>query len=454
MPQHADNPDIQRALDWFLSFLDPDEWIARKDAIENHLEQTFTIHKSREEAGTPKPVSINTDTMGWYLYLAETALMDITRYEPIQGARVLPIFERLGTDLAELTQIEGIERKVQNLLGKDRGTPDSGLFEIVVALLWKRNGWEHVELIPEAPPEKRPDICARSGDTEWFIECKRMAKTSGYSQREREKWLRMWRQIADFMTDRRMPFVLDIVFHVELETLPDEFVRDELAGKLPLLVSFPCNIISNDIWDVRVWTVDFDAANRHLHKNYVKYPSDQLTELIAGKGHRDPNKGFTCVVGGNKVRIGGGRGNNRYMDTMDFAAGAFWDCDADRAIERKARDIRARLSEAVEQLPDDKPCVVHVGLETLDGVSVEAERYQRIFNTVRKFDARGKDLQWVFCHLYQSYAPPEKAWVMDETAYYFSHSDYADDKPLSNIATLAPSECFNEDGVHWLKDAP
>lgn len=97
---------------------------------------------------------------------------------------------------------------------------------------------------------------------------------------------------------------------------------------------------------------------------------------------------------------------------------------------------------------------MHVGLETLDGVSVEAERYQRIFNTVNNFDSRGKDLRWVFCHLYQSFAPPEEAWVMDETAYYFSHSSAANQKPLDNIATLAPSECFNEDGVHWLKDAP
>ena len=451
MVVNAEIPEIQRALNWFLAFLDPDEWQSRKEAIEEHLESVLSPRASREEAATLEPVSVNTDKMGWYLYLADTALNDPTKYEPIQGARVLPIFQRLGTDFEHLSEIEGIDDKVRHFLSAGSGNPDSGLFEILVALLWKKNGWPEVALVPEAPPEKRPDIRANSKNVEWAIECKRLAKSSGYSQLEREKWLRMWRHLSAYLIEKKIPAVLDIVFHVELETLPDEFLREELAGKLPLVLP-PCTMISNDQWEVRVSAVDFDAARRHLRKHLVKYPSDQLAELVAG--YRDPNRGFTSVVGGRFGRIGGGRGNNRFLDAMDFAAGAFWHCDAERAIERKARDIRGHLSEAVRQLPHNVRSVVHIGLETLDGVLVEAERYRRIFNTVRGFDPSGKDLRWVYCHLYQSYAPPDETWVFDETVYYFSHTDFVDDKPLSHTGTIVPKEHTADSGVHWLRDTP
>jgi hypothetical protein len=159
-------------------------------------------------------------------------------------------------------------------------------------------------------------------------------------------------------------------------------------------------------------------------------------------------------VEGQAVRIGEGCVNNQYLDTMDFAAGAFWHCDAERAIERKARDIRGHLAEAVEQLPKDTPCVVHVGLETLDGGLVELERYRRIVNSVSLFDARGKDLRWIYCHLYQSYAPPDQGWVIDETVYYFSNDRLQGEEPLSNRATILNEDETASSGVHWLREPP
>jgi len=235
--ENLNSLEVQRALDWFLSFIDPVEWRRRKEAIEQQLEAVHSFRASPEEAITLEPVAItiNSDRIGWYLYLAETALTEATKYEPIQGARILPIFERLGADFEQLIRIGGIEDKVMRMLSLEMANPDSGLFEILVALLWKKNGWREVEFVPESPPEKRPDIKASSRNAEWAIECNRLAKSSEYSQRERKKWLRMWRYLRDFLIDRRIPAVLDIVFHVELETLPDDFLREQLTGKLSLV---------------------------------------------------------------------------------------------------------------------------------------------------------------------------------------------------------------------------
>jgi len=156
--------------------------------------------------------------------------------------------------------------------------------------------------------------------------------------------------------------------------------------------------------------------------------------------------------------MGDGPGNNVFLDELSFAVGAFWNCDAERSTERKARDIRRHLAEAVRQLPDGERGVVHIGLETLDGQIVEAERYARIVNTVRSFDARGKDLRWVYCHLFQSYAPPHDCWIIDETVYYFGRSDQADCEPIARRSAVVREDESNSDNpgvsVHWLRPTP
>ena len=447
----AERARLQRLLDWFVESIGADEWNARKQAIEDHLEQSHTPVAMTTAETELASLSVSADRIGWYLYLLDMTINDPWRSEPTQGARILPTFQRLADDFNLLVSIEGVEAKRDRLLSVERRNPDSGLFELLVALLWKRNRWKRVAFIPEAPPAKRPDLEAQSKTQIWTIECKRLSKSSSYSEAERTKWLRMWRPLRELLVNRGYPVVLEIAFHVELQTLPDDFLVDQLAGKLALAVP-PRSLVSNETFDVRVGRVDFARIRRHLTRNYVKHPSPQLNELIAGR--IDPNRGFTAVVEARMVRVGTGRGNNRFVDEIGFAAGCYWHCDAERSIERKARDIRTRLSEAVNQIPPGRLGVVHIGLETLDGIMVEAARYRRIMETVSTFDLRGKNVRWVYCHLYQSYALPDMPWVLDETVYYFGKQKPGKSRPLKRTGTIVPSTDLDGPGVHWLKPPP
>jgi hypothetical protein len=393
----------------------------------------------------------NEDRIGWYLYLVETSLYAPSRTEVNQAARVLPVFSRLGSDLALLQTIDGIEAKAAKMLDVSNEHPDSGLFEMLIALLWARNGWKNVVFIPANATEKRPDIRAATGAEEWFVETKRMTTNSEYSQKERDKWLRMWNRLRDALIASRLPVVLDITFHVELETLDDNFARDQLAGKLRF-VTCPCELISNEYWTVRVSFVDFDRIREHFARYYVKSHSRQLQELVGGRWQR--GRGFTMVLNAPTVRIGEGCVLNEYVEEIRWAAGAHWHCDAERAYEKKARDIRSHLSKAVEQLPAGGRGVVHVGIETFDGEFVEAERFERILKTTAMFDPNGKDLRWVYCHLYEAYAPPDKAWYFDETIYQFGASNSPNPEPLTLRASVVPNEVGAAPGVHWLRDAP
>jgi len=444
------DPDVARSYNWLISFLDTREWESRKFRIETYLNNVLDAKVTRENATELKPVAIYDDKIGWYLYLAETYLYYPNKYEPTQGARVVPIFKRIGIDLDIIQSIADVDARVGNLLFPNKINADSGLFELLAALLWARNGWK-VSFIKEDPRKKTPDFKASSNGDEWYIECKRLAKSSRYSLREREKWLSMWRHLVGLLIDYRMPIVLDIVFHVELISLPDSFLVDELFGRLKLVTS-PCQLIDNEIWTVSVDYVDFDRVKAHLKHNFVKFPSDQLNELIAGR--RDPNRGFTSAIVGKCVRIGEGVGNNQYLDELSFAVGAFWSCDAAEAIETKARDIRAHLASAVQQLPDSSKSVIHVGLETLDGWLVEAERYYRIIRTVQQFDSNGKNLQWIYCHLFQPYAPPDQDWVFNETVYYFGKNQPGIVEPLKLRSMIVPENDDSRDGVHWMRNAP
>ena len=145
---------------------------------------------------------------------------------------------------------------LERLLGSDRGQPDGGLFELLIALVWKRNGYSTVEFIPETSHRKTPDFLARSDRDEWYVECKRLQKRSEYSEREREKWLAMWSPFAQHLARNGHSLVFDVTFHVELETLPDDYLMEHLAGELRFL-SFPCRIVSNDTWDVTAKPVDY-----------------------------------------------------------------------------------------------------------------------------------------------------------------------------------------------------
>ena len=84
---------------------------------------------------------------------------------------------------------------------------------------------------------------------------------------------------------------------------------------------------------------------------------------------------------------------------------------------------------------------------------VEETRFVRNRLNVSTIDPRGKDLRWVYCHLFQFYSPPRDFWVVDETVSYFG-TDAGSIQPLSSHRIFSSDEPRPEDGVHWRKPVP
>lgn len=450
VPIYKDD-DIQRALKWFLSFMSEIGWATRKAAVEKVVQiEIRTTRSTSTSLSEMLPLSVSDDKIGWYLYLMECLLYDITKYELVQGARVAPIFKRIGIDLEIVKNVGGIETKIKRLLKKEKSQADETLFEILVALVWAKNGWE-VSFIPEEPPYKRADLLAKRGTEEKYIECKRQNKSSAYSENERDKWLTMFSFIKNDLIEKNI--LLDVVFHVELSTLDDKFIQEQLSGKLQLIVA-PSHIISNEFWDVHVSFVDIKAINDHLDHYYVKNASTQLQYLIGGE--KKDSTGFTSGMMAKYVTVGDSGGNNLYVERIEKAFGAHWKCDCLEAINAKARDIWKQLKAAVSQIPADSKAVIHVGIETHDGPDVDNERLAKISKTVSVWDDDGtENVEWVYCHFFQSYAPPDQVWVIDETITSFSKDKDHRNNPLGEGAFLIiPWDVPDDDDVHWHKPQP
>lgn len=444
-----DDDDVIKAWKWMMSFISVNDWQKRKANIEGRIAMEFRTAEPFSEALTGGTLLvIKDDVIGWYLYLVDMLINEPHKYEYFQGARVIPIFKRLGMRLDMLKNIDGIENRIKDLLKKRRHEADALLFELLTALLWAENGFE-VGFIPEKQGEKTPDIFAKKNGQNWNIECKRQTKTSDYTYKETAKRQKMISYINQVLLERNI--LLNIVFHVELETLPDTFLRDLLLGKLKGAV---CGkIISNSEVDIDLEFVDIPYIKNHLQDFPIKHNTPMLNQLI-GKKAVD-NKSFTCGLHAKFFRVGEGEVNNLYISDISHAYGVYWYCDANEALWAKARDIKNQLHKAIQQFNSNDYGVIHIGLETFDGPEVEKTRFEKIEQTIGKIDPSKTKLRWIFCHFFQAYSPHDQDWVFDETVSTISSYLNPVKAPLSIKLMIVPEDGDTLDDVsHWERPLP
>jgi hypothetical protein len=440
MKDWEEDVDVRSAVDWFLSYFEAGEWERRRVSAEDYLRSLSDVNPVPGRRLTGDQIRVAPDLFAWYLTLAETYLTRPEEYDHTQGARVIPIFSILGRDIALLKQIQGVDERVRRMVSNKGESPDSGLFELLVGGAYARNGWSEIAFVPESPHQKTPDLSVRKKvGRKRFIECKRLSMVSGYHRDEHKRWLNMWPPLSEYLRRLEMPLLLEIIFHVELRHLDEEFLSRELLPKLRLIVR-PGVIIDNDVWAVAVSVIDLDDVREKLRAQYYKVNSSSLCFLLTGEDLRY-NKQFTSLIEASF--------EGKYVDDIRFAAGAVWSCDAEAAIRTKARDIRAQLSRAITQLPAGEHGIVHVGLETLEGYRVERERMQRIANTVFNFNTLGKKVDWIYCHLLGASVPPDRNWLFDETVFTFPR-DRRLIPPLKPPFLVASDEETFRRGVHWV----
>ncbi|RRA95575.1 hypothetical protein EG242_05500 [Paenimyroides viscosum] len=109
-----EDQDVINAFLWLRSFLSDEDWNQRKEAIENKLSYDFRISNPFSEPLTEGTLLLdNNDQIGWYLYLVHTLLYEPHKYEYFQGARIIPIFKRLGMNLNEVKNMKVSKKRLE-----------------------------------------------------------------------------------------------------------------------------------------------------------------------------------------------------------------------------------------------------------------------------------------------------------------------------------------------------
>ena len=444
-----EDQDVINAFLWLRSFLSDEDWNQRKEAIENKLSYDFRISNPFSEPLTEGTLLLdNNDQIGWYLYLVHTLLYEPHKYEYFQGARIIPIFKRLGMNLNEVKNIEGIQKKVRDLLKKRRAEADAILFEILTALLWVRNGWQ-VKFLEEGKGGKSPDILASKNNEELQVECKRQRKTADYTYKETQKRLKMVSYLREELLKHNI--LLDVEFHVELISLPDTYLKDLLLNKIQEIKKAGL-IVSNNEVTIYASFIDINRISKYLEKNFVKNNSPQLCDLIAQKAV--DYSGFTSGFSGNFFRVGEGEANNLYIAEIANAFGVNCRSMAPEAVTAKARDTKTQIMGAIKQFNTESEGVIHVGMETYDGQEVEMERLKKTSKTLESINPSETNLRYIYYHFFQAYTRPDQIWIFDETVDKVSSLKQAV-FPLENSFLVVDGDDDSlMDISHWNRELP
>ena len=443
-----DDQDVIDAFIWLKSFLSEEDWNQRKEAIEKKISYDFKTTNPFSDPLTEGTLLLgDNDQICWYLYLLHTLLYEPHKYEFFQGARIIPLFKRIGMNLNEVKNIEGIQNKVRDLLKKRKAEADAILFEILTALLWVRNGWQ-VKFLEEGKGGKSPDLLVSKNNKELQVECKRQRKTADYTYKETEK-----RQLmVSYLREELLKYniLLDVVFQVELISLPDTYLKDLLLDKIPLIKESGL-IVSNDEVTIYGSFVDINKIQNYLERYFVKNNSPQLCDLIA----QQPidYSGFTSGFLGDFFRVGEGEANNLYILEIVKAFGVNCTCVASEAINAKARDTKTQIMDAIKQFSPESDAVIHIGMETYDGSEVEKERFKKISKTLESINPTETNLRYIYYHFFQAYTRPDQIWIFDETidkASSFQKADF----PLENSFLVVNDNEPINDLSHWNRELP
>jgi hypothetical protein len=422
---------LSAAFEWFVSAMPSGTWPTRRKRVKEYMDRlhAFDGDSAKELTDPRSRISFDEDSLAWYLFLTEARFTGSHEFDYAQGSRVIPFMFRIGNDLALLKRVNGVDDRLRAIVGRPKYRADSGLFELVVALTYVRNGWHTVELVPEGGSEKTPDIRVQDSSKEFFIECKRMAKSSDYAIKEREKWLVLWQPVIHWFWCNRKPVVMDITFHVELDALPDDYLQVELLPKLDLVVC-PATLVDNGTWTVKVRSVDFEKINAAFQRMDIRVPSPLLMKLVVGE--YEEGKECSCAT---EHRF---RNDARpFVSEIVSACAAVYYCDADAAMRKRARHIKGLVANACDQIAPGAPGIIHVGFEAHDTSLVESQRQERIRNELVDFDPRGKRLHYIYLHAFRPRSTVERHWDFQEDVTWLSPFD-SGNEPLIQPYVVSP----------------
>ncbi|MGO0683783.1 hypothetical protein [Pseudomonas fulva] len=133
----------------------------------------------------------------WYILAAELSFDTPLSDSAYSSRRVYPYVMAIGAYADELREVPGVNDVLDKMLANN-GKPETQIFELLTAAFYLRNGYnvafipENSILWPNGKTRRSPDMLISDHDVEFYVECKRADKQTGYSQDEERAWDGIW----------------------------------------------------------------------------------------------------------------------------------------------------------------------------------------------------------------------------------------------------------------------
>lgn len=435
-----------------------DQWEVRRGEIVSYFNGA-TIANAQAKAHERRdfvPVAVHDDWMGWYMYLIENLVDRPECDEPMQSSRVIPFFSAIGRNIEQLKMARGIKDRLHELLIDRNNQPDSTLYELVVVATYLRNGW-NVSFIKETPGKwKTPDFMAWRGNICFQVECKRLQKTADYSEAERQEWIRRWIPLAEILKADSVSLHVDVTFHVPLESTKLDCLTRIFAKIRPNLDSGKLLSYEADGVAMKVRPINVDVWERHFKEFSVRCPSPQMVTLLVGS--YSPYGKYTHGIEPTAIEIRGKNDGkhvcNVFFSGIKKAYSAEWRSVSEESINMKAKDVKRKLSQAVAQLSEIIPGIVHIGYETHEGPVVEFARRSKIDASISNFDPGSKNLHAIFLNAMQPSTGQDGFGFecAETTLSYGSACRTNPDEILSDNLILQTDDLAVDETTHWEQD--
>lgn len=334
--------------------------------------------------------------------------------------------------------MEGVGQRVKRIVGAERRQPNGGLFELLVAAAYRREGAD-VRFLPEHPGVKKThDMDVRIRGREWAVECKRM-ELGEYTEKERARARELWLPTAHELQRRGLNVLAKVQFTSELAAISPEYLAHHAVQWMSGGFLRPHHW-RDQHGSGSIGGLDMGPLTALLKTDDVALHSSRMMELLTGQYKRNAK-----VIQVLHAEMGD---NPLYVTECDQAIVLDWESHSPAAIDGKARDVLKRLSDGARQLPEDRPGVVHIGLEAVDGTEVEALRYEKVVKTISNFESGGKPLEYIYVNWFAPESPPNKSEAFDETCHWSGRRPGRFRPLRDDMLVLAP-DVGTRDGVHW-----
>lgn len=426
--------DVLRATKWLRSFVPVLEMDRRIECA-----RIFFLRARSNWENGESPLYDTSDAIAWYIFQAEAFANDRQYWVPEEAARIVPFITVIGKELGSLLTVEGLDSRMARTMTNERSQPDSGIFELLVALAYCRRGWR-AEFVPEAPGKARThDFNVFKSRDRWAVECKRLV-ASTYTREEKRCGDRLAGSVHSLCQELQRSVVAELRYKVELHSIELDYLKRHVETYLN---GGPENW-SDHVSIGSVREVDWSLPNKVLSSDDVYFGGSRMIELLVGSSYAhgvDHSMAATWEPAPAKPF---------YAENVSQASVVSWTSDSDGAISRKAAHFRRKLNDAEGQLPADRPGVIHIGIEDAGDKDVSYQRHRKNIEEAQRFQTNASQLRWVYVNHFLPEATTDRneSWALTETTATHIIGGHSVPDPLPNHLLVGRDEDAR-DGDHW-----